>query len=380
MKVKKFEAPTMPEAMSQVRKELGNEAVILNSKEIQKGGFLGLFRKTNIQVIAAIDPQPKMEEHESKPKQMYDNFSKKTEQGFNMSSMNTKENDDIKKEIQELRTMMEQQSNQFTLYPAPLQKLYESLLNQELSKTKSKELIDPLVEKYYLTQKQMTNQMAEEMLREELHQHLQTIPLGGIDFSKQFVHIVGPTGVGKTTTIAKIAAEAVLKHKKKVAFITTDTFRIAAIDQLKTYAKILDVPIEVAYNLDDYKKARETFQNYDLVLVDTAGRNFRDPKYVKELQKVVDFTEDLETYLVLSITSKVKDLDEIFSQFSTVPLKKLIFTKVDETSQYGGMLELVLKHKVGVAYLTNGQNVPDDIKEASIDQILNRIVGEGSYE
>ncbi|KGP74005.1 flagellar biosynthesis protein FlhF [Pontibacillus yanchengensis] len=380
MKVKKFEAPTMPEAMSQVRKELGKDAVILNSKEVQKGGFLGLFRKTNIQVIAALDPQPKVEQS-NESNQVQGNIPYKDQvSDINKQHFDEKENHDIKREIQELRTLLENQSTKSTIYPAPLQKLYDTLLNQELSERTSKELIDPLVEKYYLSQKEMTDQRAVEWLREELHYHLQSIPLGGIDFSKQFVHIVGPTGVGKTTTIAKIAAEAVLKHNKKVAFITTDTFRIAAIDQLKTYAKILDVPIEVAYNLDDYKKARETFQSYDLVLVDTAGRNFRDPKYVRELQKVVDFTEDLETYLVLSITSKVQDLEEIYSQFSTVPLKKIIFTKVDETAQFGGILELVLKHKVGVAYLTNGQNVPDDIKEASIDQILNRIVGEPSYE
>ena len=104
-------------------------------------------------------------------------------------------------------------------------------------------------------------------------------------FNKKYINIVGPTGVGKTTTLAKVAAETMLNQRKKVAFITTDTYRIAAIDQLKTYAKILNIPIEVAYNLEDFKRAADRFSHYDIVFIDTAGRNFRNEQYVKDLEK-----------------------------------------------------------------------------------------------
>src|SRR5690606_7134176 len=140
-----------------------------------------------------------------------------------------------------------------------------------------------------------------------------------------------PTGVGKTTTIAKVAAKLMLKKQKKVAFITTDTYRIAAIEQLKIYARILNIPVEVAYNVDDYKQAIQKLSNYDVILVDTAGRNFRNPVYIKQLKELMGNVDHIATYLVLSLTAKPKDLQDIFIQFEEIPLKEIIFTKLDET-------------------------------------------------
>lgn len=382
MKVKKFIAPTMPEAMYKIRKELGNDAVILNSKVIQQGGFLGLFTKKNIEVIAAVDPQP------AKPKQERPNMNPTVNQREDAAALFTSINatkptidDDMLQEIRELKKIMQNQNTQVgPKYPDKLQHLYQSILEQEVYERHAKTLMDPILERYYAHQADVSHEELVQWLKESLADLLKPLSFGGITYEKQFVHLVGPTGVGKTTTLAKIAADSVLKDRKKVAFITTDTYRIAAIDQLKTYAKILDIPLEIAYNIEDYQKAREKFKNYDLVLVDTAGRNFRNPKYVKELQKVVDIHNDLETFLVLSLTSKVKDLETIFKQFSEVPIRKLIFTKVDETSQYGAVLNLLIEEKVGVAYLTDGQNVPDDIKEASSKRIISTIVGELTNE
>lgn len=194
--------------------------------------------------------------------------------------------------------------------------------------------------------------------------------------NKKVIHLLGPTGVGKTTTIAKIAAEAVLKDKKQVALITTDTYRIAAVEQLKTYAKILNVPIEVAYNRKDFEKARNQFRHYDLILVDTAGRNYLDPKYIQQVKEINQFQPDDEIHIVLSVTSKSRDLEKIFNQFSDLPIHKIIFTKIDETSQYGVMFNLITDKQVGVAYLTNGQDVPDDIIEANQENFVSTLVGE----
>ncbi|QST01601.1 flagellar biosynthesis protein FlhF [Pontibacillus sp. ALD_SL1] len=377
MKVKKYRAPTMPEVMKQVRNELGSEAVILNSKEIHNGGFLGMFKKKSIEVVAAIDPEPKRDSEQTYTMQPMQRSS----QGSSSKDIRTDQSQNVYDELQELKKLMKTQSTSSPLvYPGVLQKLYTQLIDQEVAERIAKSLIDPLVEHYYVAKGDVDIATAKEWVKERLCSELEGIPFGGIDFNKKYIHLVGPTGVGKTTSLAKIAAESVLSHQKRVAFITTDTYRIAAIDQLKTYAKILDVPIEVAYNLDDYKKAKEKFSDYDIVLVDTAGRNFKDEKYVQELKETVDFEEELETYLVLSITSKAKDIEEIYKQFNSVPLKRLIFTKVDETSHYGAMVNMMMKYNIGVAYLTDGQNVPDDIREASSKSIVSKLVGGLTYE
>lgn len=233
-----------------------------------------------------------------------------------------------------------------------------------------------LVEKWYKHDGNAEDQEVANWFRQFMLTLVEQFDHGGISFNKQYINVIGPTGVGKTTTLAKIAANCVLKFEKRVAFITTDTYRIAAIEQLKTYAKILDVPIEVCYNIEDFIKAKEKFSSYDLVFIDTAGRNFRNQQYVNELKEVIDFSEEMETFLVLSLTSKVKDMHEIYKQFSTINIERFIFTKKDETSQYGAMINLMSAYNKGIAYIAIGQNVPDDIVEASSLTIVNTILGE----
>ncbi|WJV32420.1 hypothetical protein QTG56_23345 (plasmid) [Rossellomorea sp. AcN35-11] len=177
--------------------------------------------------------------------------------------------------------------------------------------------------------------------------------------------------------MAKIAALSKMEHKKKVALITADTYRISAVEQLKAYAKILSLPMETIYSVEDFKKAKEQFKDFDLVLVDTAGRNYRDAKYIEDLKNVIDFNEEVENLLVLSLTSKYKDMKEIYNQFSTTSINQLIFTKADETGNYGSMINLLMETQKGVAYLTNGQEVPDDIIEASPRTIAETILKDG---
>ncbi|MFC0271313.1 hypothetical protein ACFFIX_07590 [Metabacillus herbersteinensis] len=186
--------------------------------------------------------------------------------------------------------------------------------------------------------------------------------------------MIGPTGVGKTTTLAKLAAECMLQQKKSVAFITTDTYRIAAIDQLKTYAKILDAPIEVCYNIEDFKEAKQKLQHFDHVYIDTAGRNFRNLQYVKDLQSIIDFDQEMETFLVLAATSKLEDMLAVYEQFSLLHVDKLIITKLDETATKGALLDLMVKTKKGIAYTTHGQNVPDDIQHSTSERIIDEIL------
>ncbi|UOE92822.1 flagellar biosynthesis protein FlhF [Alkalihalobacillus sp. LMS39] len=382
MKVKKFTAASMPEAMKQIRAELGHDAVILNSKEVETGGLFGFFTKKSIEVIAAIDQMPQVKRPTPKPVQpkmvkqeIEPVFSKERIEKLKPSQ----DQEQLMKEIQQLKTMVHTISNQQQPsekeYPEPFQQIEDQLLEQEVNKSIRLELMKHLLKKWYSTEKEESEQMD---IAKEVKAYLEAmvadVDMGGIDFSKKYINIVGPTGVGKTTTIAKIAAHSVLKKHKKVALITTDTYRIAAVEQLKTYSKILNIPFEVAYSIEDFRKAKEQFSSYDLVLVDSAGRNFRNSLYVEEIRKIIDFNDEMETYLVLALTSKYKDMKSIFEQFSLISIQKLIFTKKDETSYYGAMLNMMHDYHVGVAYITTGQNVPDDIVEADSDTIINAIL------
>lgn len=373
MKVKKYTAPTMPEAMKKVRQDLGAEAVILNSKAIYLGGFLGLFKKKNFQVIAALDKQVPKPEADS---------VKKTEQLHSKPVSNETDNpmvfnQAVLTEIREMKKWIEKSNkSEVPAYPLPLQTLYYHLLEMDVNKDIIKEWLDEWNAELPEKDTFLSRQEAVLSFSALLKKKLSGLNFSGIDYNKKFVHLVGPTGVGKTTTIAKLAANCILKDKKRVALITTDTYRIAAIDQLKAYARILGIPLEVAYTNGEYLRAREKFQDYDLVLVDTAGRNFRNQEYVKELGSLIDLDKDVDTYLVLSLTSKFNDQKAIFNEFNSVPIKQFIYTKEDETSTYGSLINMMLLSGKGIAFITNGQEVPDNISEVSIEKINNLIVGE----
>ncbi|MBY0120677.1 flagellar biosynthesis protein FlhF [Bacillus sp. S/N-304-OC-R1] len=384
MKVKKYIAPSMAEAMKNIRAELGSDAVILNSREVHSGGFLGLFKKRSIEVIAATDkgvnPQQKPI---TKSSSTAVNASKgdflQPEKSANVKMEIQRPSEDIIKEITDLKSKLNSlslnSSNQGPLYPEHLQLMQKLLKDQEIDESLQNTLLTCLLEKWYVNGGNASINEVYSWLQKEMISQLSGANFGGISFKKKYINVVGPTGVGKTTTLAKIAADCVINHKKKVAFITTDTYRIAAIDQLKTYAKILNVPMEVCYTIDDFKKATESFEEYDVVLVDTAGRNFRNKQYVEDLKKVIDFDNEMETFLVLSLTSKQRDMEDIYEQFSIIEIDKFIFTKADETSAYGAMYNLITKYNKGVAYMTNGQNVPDDMIEVKPSNIAKTIIG-----
>lgn len=370
----------MPEAMKLIRAELGNDAVILNSKVVHSGGFLGFFKKKKIEVIAAVDPMPKNEQIpivKQKTKylpnaknHLYEKQSTESKTGFKS---------ELIKEISEIKELLKKNHSNFNengiALPGPIQEASLLMEKQEIDKQIQTAVLEELIEKWYLTGACASKDEVLSWLRNYISNRIANLKYGGVTFTKQFVNVVGPTGVGKTTTLAKIAADCVLTYKKKAAFITTDTYRIAAIDQLKTYAKLLNVPLEVCYNMEDFQKAADQFAEYDIVFIDTAGRNFRNRGYVNDLKKTIDFDRDMETYLVLSLTSKQRDMEEIFEQFSLINIDRLIFTKADETSSFGAMLNIIDKYQTGVAYLTNGQNVPDDMLVATPTVISNLLFG-----
>lgn len=355
----------MPEAMMQIRKELGSNAVILNSKEITEGGFLGLFKKRKIEVIAALDNEPLQE------KEIKENEKKRPI----ITPSQHNQTEKVLDEIQYLKQMLESQAfHSQHNFSADYELAYQHLIDQEVDEKLAHSLVNSVLKQHEDEKIEPTRESVNNLLHSTIVEQLGHISFDGISFNKKIVQFVGPTGVGKTTTLAKVAAHCMLEHKKKIAFITTDTYRIAAIDQLKTYARILDVPIEVAYSIEDYKQAIQKFSQYDLILVDTAGRNYRDIKYINDLKEMIDIHEEIETYLTLSLTAKTEDIKQIFNQFQSLSIDKVVFTKLDETLSYGSILNICLNYSIGVPYLTNGQDVPDDIIQPNPEYITNLLL------
>ncbi|MBQ2472872.1 MAG: flagellar biosynthesis protein FlhF [Lachnospira sp.] len=192
---------------------------------------------------------------------------------------------------------------------------------------------------------------------------------------------IGPTGVGKTTTIAKIASKFKLEKYAKVAFITSDTYRIAAVEQLNTYASIIDCPVDVVYGPEELRESLESFKNYDLVLVDTAGRSHKSEEQMEELKCLLevatDYKEDydLDIYLTLSVTTKYKDLVNIAKKYDDIKGWKIIFTKLDETCSLGNIINVKMLTNAPLSYTTSGQNVPNDIELINEQFIAKQLLG-----
>jgi flagellar biosynthesis protein FlhF len=385
MKVKKFIASNMPDAMKSIRKELGVEAIILHSREVETGGFLGFFTKRAIEVTAAVDPGST--KNNQKPS-LDENKIAHQSQDTDKASNHNQTLKELMSKIDELThtvdTMSTNRKPSIGNIPVVIEAVIKNLISQEVTSEITEQITEELLNKWYrLENKEEINNatsLVSNWVTTILSDLLKDVPISIPEFDSKIITLVGPTGVGKTTTLAKLAAVASLQHKKKVAFITTDTYRIAAIDQLKTYADILSVPIKIAYTVSDFKQSLEEFEEYDLILVDTAGRNFLKKFYVDELAKVIDFNRDMKTYLVLSLTGKYSDMQSTYHHFQSLPIRQVIFTKKDETSTYGNILNMVVENKLGVAYITTGQNVPDDIQPATHDELIKLFTGEYSHE
>ena len=385
--MKKYTAPTIAEAMKQIRVELGDDAVIINSKVVTTKKFFGLVQKKHFEVIAGIDRFEQkqapptftsFQQHEPAPKTELKRVQAELDipTSIDVKSKVTTTTDqvmipdELKKEIHDLKLIMQSLKKQTVQdgYPDELLYVIEFLRNQELDEQLITEISDELF--VHIQKEERSKKQLFEMAKNYLYNRLTSLPLNGLDYNKKYVHVLGPTGVGKTTTIAKMAARAVLEKKKKIGFITTDTYRIAAIDQLKTYAALLQAPVEIVYSSEDYRNAINKMAHLDLIFIDTAGRNYKELKYVEDLKKLIEFGGGAQSYLVLSLTSKQKDLEVVIDKFTSIPIEKFIFTKLDETNCIGTMFNLMIKYSKGLAYYTNGQEVPEDIEQADMNGLL----------
>jgi flagellar biosynthesis protein FlhF len=397
MRVKRYLVDSMPEALQKIKVDLGKNAVILNTKEVNIGGFLGLFGRKRIEVIAAIDettqastvisptavsPQPvTVKEEMSSSNEPLRSQNQSTSVAVLNKENENEEKEGLIKELSEMKQMMRKllmHKEQFKSLPLPLKSVAQKLLDQEVDEDIVSKMVLHLIDEY-----DDISSLSEVVVSDHAKEYIANFFKGSTKNTtledKKLIHFVGPTGVGKTTTIAKLAADYLLKQKKRVGLITSDTYRIAAVEQLRTYANILNIPLEVVSSPGEMKRAIESLQAYDLILMDTAGRNYRNDLYVSELNSLLKQQKNSETILVLSLTSKYSDMVTIAEQFKKVKIDKVLFTKADETQSYGAIVNLANQFSLELSFLTYGQNVPEDITSADPSHVAALILGEKRY-
>lgn len=443
MLVKTFQAPTMAEALRLVKVELGPDAMILSTKKEQIGGIFGFFSKQVVKVTAAIDPQrpappppppPVRErpERERTAKEEFENsmlgplarelkelrervevLARKdegdrpssvappggdvtlrpgTDGAINLNNIPRQDLEEIKKLL--LNTLVKSQEGGVKPVQWPEAKAGDadapdvaeddsfSPLQQELER----QGISPEGKQKILeTMQSLPMEQSGQSLKGRLGQAFGSlIKFAGLLRLKKnaprIIALVGPTGVGKTTTTAKLAAMYALNRGNKVALITMDIFRVGAVEQLKTYSRIMGIPLEVASTAKELEKAVKQHGQSDLILIDTAGRSHKDTEKLEEMKTFLENTVQPDIFLCLSAATKDRELEEILNRFSILPISKVVFTKVDECESVGCIINLLLKTNLQLAFFTNGQRVPEDIEVATSEKLAELILKESADE
>lgn len=442
MIVKKFQAPTEMEAIIKAREELGSTAVVLNIKSIKQRGLARLFKKDAVEVTAALEEKdivdginknkPVFDNNaaggqEAKPERMINqsmvsggtsstinliaddntavssasvieqkldslhnllqnqgslnsDMSSSGSQGKTVAaSAYTKRMSDIKEDISgaagENKQVKERENANYKF----LQLIYKKLIDNEVDSRFADEIIGEI-------ENSLKKESNLDSILAAVYQKIilklgkpKTIEIGD---KAKVIFFIGPTGVGKTTTIAKIASSFKIEKEARVAFITADTYRIAAVEQLNTYASIIDCPVSVVYSVEDMNKSLSEYKDYDLILVDTAGRSHKATEQMDELKAFIEEVAqradefDFECYLTLSLTTKYKDLKSIADKYDDVDWA-VIFTKLDETCSVGNILNIRMLTDRPLSYTTSGQNVPDDIEVINEQGVARQLLGGG---
>jgi flagellar biosynthesis protein FlhF len=352
MRIRKFTANNYSTALQQVKQELGADALILSTRSIKPPSpIAGKKEATRVEITAAVEYAPPVVEPQ-------------------VSSEQKPEKAD-----------------------ADLKSLIFSLLSQT-DRAQSMGLMPHQFDTFsHLVENGLDEKLAAKILKKALEQNSEQTSLkeplkvmnlmkkvlpckGEIDLSiygPKIVAFVGPTGVGKTTTVAKIAAEYALRRDKKVAMISLDTYRLGAIDQLRTYGEIMEVPVEVAAGKEELRKIIASHEDKDLILIDTAGRSHQDKDYSRQLKEVFDAVGGVETHLVLSVTAQEKLFTATYHQFSSMGVDRVLFTKLDEGLNFGSLFNFSVRNRLPISYFTSGQQVPEDLEAARPERVISLI-------
>ncbi len=414
----------MKEAMDKVKEEFGSDAVILHTRKLKTGGIFGYGGKKMVEITAAIEDNPPQNKKKSSylpppddlltrprgvlPKQVLNTYKTtateflapaeeqapvmqdlelpvvKTSEAQREARIVPKEDvkmeqespapssaeqekkiHDLQRELDKMKLMLEKVINEDRekkdLY---LPTLKDALAEQEVEESLLEDIIQDIGKESMLLPKD--SEEARTVLINYLSKLMPDAP--GIEIEKgtpKIAALIGATGVGKTTTLAKIASRFVLEQGLKAVLITADTYRISAVEQLKTYSDIIGLPLEIVYSPVELKKAIDKHSDKQLILIDTAGRSQHNDYQLNELHDLLVVNDKIEKHLVLSSTTKYKDIINIIRKFSFCAPDKIIFTKTDETCSVGMILNLLVKYPLNISYFTNGQSVPDDIFPAT---------------
>ena len=424
MIIKKFVGKTEDEAVEAAKKELGNSVVIMNVKNVKNKGFFGLFKSKQVEVTVALEEEDAIIERTRSTGQLKNTQTgAQTARTINsaLSSDKTEPvvpkltNDNIEKKLDSLQTLLETQFKNANAQYEEQKKNESKVIDDAEKKDVQKDednssenpedesnkeqdkfirliyntMIDNEVDEKYANQifdeieKNKKPNIPMDYLLASIYQKM-ILKFGkseGIlpsENGPKVVVFLGPTGVGKTTTIAKVASSYSVEEKKKIALLTADTYRIAAAEQLRTYANILEVPFKVIYTGDELKSTIEEYFDYDYIFVDTAGHSHQNEEQLmnmKEMLDAIDGVANKDIFLVLSATTKYKDLIKIAENYKKITDYQLIFTKLDETTAVGCLLNVKLHVDSPIAYVTYGQNVPDDIERFNAQKTVKQLLG-----
>ena len=362
MAIKKYKTRSIQEGISKIKKELGPNAMILSTRRLQKN-LQDPYGKDRFEITALPD-------HETG--------------GEYPTGART-----IREEIASLKEMMFLLSQPkgipevFQACPDSL-KVYSRLIRAGISEDRVNAFFQKVSQSRPREKASQNEEIAKRVYKTLFDAITVCNPFDSKKASQsnqnpQFAVLVGPTGVGKTTTIAKLAADLHLKHRKKVGLISVDNYRIGAVEQLKTYASIIGLPCLTAFTREDIVAAMQKLNHRDIVLVDTAGHSHLDTQRMTELVALLGEKFSGSCHLVLSATTKQADMRDAARYFAGLHPQTYIFTKIDETRQRGGILDQILDYRLPVSFVTTGQKVPEDIMAATKQNMSRLILNRSRY-
>lgn len=400
MIIKKFTAKTEKDAIDNARKELGEGVVVMNVKPVKNKGLFAFLKSPMMEVTVALEEESEKytaavsainnviassqnketeEEPEKENRTPVIESAEKRDSAIeeNLDSLQSLLEQQLQKPEEEKEEKEAEQKKEESETDKFMHLLHDTMLQNEVDEKYANEIINEieLINKPNIPfDYALANIYQKMILKFGKPSGIEPAANGGI----KLVFFIGPTGVGKTTTIAKIASKFRVDEKKKVALLTADTYRIAAAEQLRTYANILEVPFRVIYTVEEINKALEDFKGYDYIMIDTAGHSHQNSTQKDNMRSIIHSVDDIvekEVHLVLSATTKYRDLISIADSYKEMADYKLIFTKLDETTTLGNLLNLRLYTGASLSYVTYGQNVPDDIEDFNPQKTVKRLLG-----
>ncbi len=373
--IKKFRAPTMREAMEKAKGYFGEETVVLDTKKISNGGLFDI-KGSNIIEITATSTKYQQPAQKKTPTGKGKSFYTPADFQPKRPKRTDKINADIMAELNALKASLNDMKeylktkNMMVLPEAHRYLTEEQGIDDELA--------TDLVQSTFiqLDGPDLKDQnKIKQVLRTEITESLKTKENLDVSSNKQkVICMVGPTGMGKTTSIIKLATHPEFYGKKRVALITIDTYRVAAAAQLKTFAALAKLPLDIVYQPGEYAASLERFKNHEIVLVDTAGRSPLNSNHLDDLKRFFNLHPPDEIHLVLSVTTGARSLLDAVKNFAPLSINRLVVSKIDETFRFGNILNVGKRTNIPFSFITNGQKVPDDIHFADKNEIANLIV------